>query len=71
MKCLYCKNDLKEGVTTYTANRHGYHLTIDNLGAYVCSQCGEVLLDETAVNAIQRILIELDTRLKGLQKMAA
>ena len=69
MECLYCKNTLKKGVTTYTINRNGYHLTIDNLNAYVCSQCGETLLDEKAVESIQQIIIELDNRLKNLQKI--
>lgn len=71
MKCLYCKGELKQGTTTYVINRHGYHLTIDNLVAYVCSQCGEALLDESAVKVIQQIADDLDMRMSSLQQKAA
>lgn len=71
MKCLYCSGEMKQGTTAYVINRDGYHLTIDNLVAFVCSQCGEVLLDETAVEAIQQLIAELDARLKTLRRVAA
>ena len=70
MECLYCQGKLKKGTTTYTLNRHGYHLVIDELAAYVCSQCGEVLLDESALENIQKIILELDSHVPALQKAA-
>ena len=33
MECSHCKNDLEPGRTTYTANRHGYHLRLDDIPA--------------------------------------
>jgi len=70
MKCLYCQAELKSGSTTYTINRHGYHLVIDNLAAYKCPQCGEVLLDESAVQTIQQITADIDSRIQSLQNIA-
>jgi len=51
---------------SYTANRAGYHLIIDDVPAWVCEQCGEPLFDEETVDAIQAMLREVDTRLKRL-----
>lgn len=71
MKCLYCQADLRRGTISYTINRHGYHLVIDDLVAYTCSQCGEYLLDETSVDTIQKLITEVDGSVKELQKAVA
>lgn len=71
MKCLSCKSDMKPGTTTFTVNRHGYHLVIDDLEAHVCPQCGETLLGEAAVEAIQQMASDLDARVENLRKAVA
>jgi YgiT-type zinc finger domain-containing protein len=60
MKCLHCHGELQRGKTTYTANRRGYHLIIDDVPAWICSQCGEPLFDEKQVDAIQQIIRKID-----------
>lgn len=70
MKCLSCQAELKQGTSAYTINRHGYHLVIDDLNAFTCPQCGEILLDEAAVQTIQQIIVEIDARIGQLQKVA-
>jgi YgiT-type zinc finger domain-containing protein len=60
MACLYCSGKLKRDKINYTVNRHGYHLIIDDLPAWVCDQCGEPLLDVVTVEAIQTMLQTLD-----------
>lgn len=64
MKCLYCKGELVRRRIDYTATRRGYHLIIHHVPAWVCKQCGEPLLDETTVEAIQEVLQGVDTRLE-------
>lgn len=60
MECPYCKGYLNPGRAPYTANRHGYHLLLDNIPAWVCQQCGEPVFEEKVVEAIQHLLTALD-----------
>jgi YgiT-type zinc finger domain-containing protein len=60
MECPLCKASLKSGLVTYTANRHGYHLLLDNVPAWVCQQHGTPVFEEKTVEAIQHLLMTLD-----------
>jgi len=70
MKCLYCQGTLVRQQISYTANRQGYHLIIDDVPAWVCQQCGEPMFDEATVDLIQEMLHEVDTRLVKLTNLA-
>ena len=63
MECGYCRGVLAGKRTSYSATRRGYHLIIDQVPAWVCEQCGEPLFDEETVDAIQRLLRDVDARL--------
>ena len=39
MQCHICDGEMKEGKTTYTLNGSGYHLLIDDVSVWICSQC--------------------------------
>jgi YgiT-type zinc finger domain-containing protein len=60
-----------KGTTTYTANRHGYHLLIDGVPARICKQCGEVFFEEEEVAAIQTMLKEIDAGASRVRKETA
>ena len=60
MKCHFCSEEMKKGKTTYTVNRHNYHLIIDDVPAWICSQCGEVYFEETEVDAIHEMIKSVD-----------
>ncbi len=70
MRCLHCEGILAQTQISYTANRKGYHLIIDDVPAWVCQQCGEPMFDEATVDAIQEVLTELDQRLEKLTSVA-
>lgn len=70
MDCPYCKGELVREMVSYSANRKGYHLIIDDVPAWVCKQCGEPLFDEETVDAIQEMLREVDSRLDKLATLA-
>ncbi|MEK7276800.1 MAG: YgiT-type zinc finger protein [Chloroflexota bacterium] len=63
MKCFHCQGELKQSRAAYSINRHGYHIIIDDVPAWVCSQCGEPLFDEKQVNAIQSLIRQLDNNI--------
>lgn len=66
MKCLLCKGEMERGMVNYTVDRKGYHLFIDKIPAYVCSQCGERFFDEKEVGAIQEMISSLEEKLQAV-----
>jgi YgiT-type zinc finger domain-containing protein len=68
MNCIHCQGKMKRGIAPFHVDRKGYHLTMDRIPAWVCSQCGEAYFDEAEVEAIQETLNALDQQ---TEKMAA
>lgn len=66
MECLSCRGTLRLGRTSYTVNRKGYHLILDDVPAWICDQCGEPLFDEDAVRVIQAMIREIDAQTENL-----
>jgi YgiT-type zinc finger domain-containing protein len=71
MNCLHCQGELQRGKTTYAVNRRGYHLIIDDVPAWVCTQCGEPLFDEQQVEAIQQIIRKMEADLPLVMQVVA
>ncbi len=70
MECHFCDGEMKKGKTTYTLNRAGYHLLIDDVPAWICSQCGEAYFEENAVDMIQRMIKNLDMQVSEVREAA-
>ena len=70
MKCPHCQGELNPGTTSYAVNRHGYHLTIDDVPALICEQCREALFSEEAVRLVQDMIGTLDTQRQELDQLA-
>lgn len=66
MKCLLCKGEMEKATVAYTVDRNGYHLFIEKIPAYVCSQCGEKYFEEKEVEAIQNMIKALEEKLKDI-----
>jgi YgiT-type zinc finger domain-containing protein len=70
MKCLHCQGEMKRGVSPFHADRNGYHLSLDAVPAWICSQCGEPYFEEREVRTIQRLLSGLDKQTSRLASVA-
>ena len=55
------------GKTTYTVNRQGYHLLINDVPAWVCQQCGETYFEGEEVDAIQELIKTIDSKIVKVQ----
>lgn len=64
MNCLLCKGEMEKTTVAYTVDRKGYHLFIEKIPAYVCSQCGEKYFGEKEVEAIQNMIKTLEEKLQ-------
>ena len=62
MKCIQCQGKMERGTAPFHVDRKGYHLILDTIPAWVCAQCGEVYFEETEVEAIQKVMRDLDKR---------
>jgi YgiT-type zinc finger domain-containing protein len=68
MECPHCQGSLRAGKTSYTVNRNGYHLIIDEVPALICEQCHDPLFTENAVRLVQRMIRTLDA---GREELSA
>jgi YgiT-type zinc finger domain-containing protein len=55
-RCIHCQGTMKRGRAPIHIDRDGCHVTIDNVRAWICEQCGEPLFEEQEVEAIQDIV---------------
>ncbi|MBP8304428.1 MAG: YgiT-type zinc finger protein [Phycisphaerae bacterium] len=67
MKCIHCQGRLRKDSVPFHIDRKGCHVTLDHVPAWVCEQCGEPLLEETAVAAIQDIIRSLEEKCGAFQ----
>jgi YgiT-type zinc finger domain-containing protein len=67
MKCVYCKGEMELKSSPFHVDRKGYHLVLDTVPAWICTQCGEAYFEESEVDVIQDILTRLD---EGTQKLS-
>ena len=70
MKCLLCNGEMEKSEVAYTINRKGYHLFIEKVPAYVCSQCGERYFEEREVYAIQDMIKTFEKKLENITNIA-
>ena len=66
MKCMHCQAEMERGNAAFHVDRKDYHLTLDAVPAWVCSQCGESYFDEKEVDAIQDLVAALEAKAEAL-----
>jgi len=52
---------MERSKSTYTINRKDYHLFLQDIPVYICSQCGEKYFGEEEVEAIQNLMKTLES----------
>lgn len=57
---------MARGTAPFHIDRDGYHVMLEAVPAWVCSQCGEVFLEEAEVDAIQELIRDMDERAKNI-----
>ncbi len=54
MKCIHCQGEMRRKTAPFSVDRNGYHVSWDQIPAWVCTQCGEPMFDSDAVEQIQK-----------------
>lgn len=71
MKCIHCRGEMTSATAPFHVDRHGYHLLLDHVPAWVCRQCGEAYFESREVEAIQDAIKALDREAHRLGAPAA
>ena len=66
MNCIHRQGKMEAGSAPFHVDRKDWHLTLDRVPAWVCSQCGEAYFDESEVEAIQEMIRTLDRKTEGI-----
>jgi len=51
---------MRRGNAPFAIDRNGYHVSWENIPAWICDQCGESLFEAREVDLIQEALVSLD-----------
>ena len=70
VKCVHCQGTMKRGEAPIHIDRNRCYITIDNVPAWICEQCGQPLFEEQEVEAIQEITKFVDEKCRLLQRSA-
>jgi len=57
---------MRRGTAPFHVDRKNYHLLLDTVPAWVCTQCGEAYFEEAQVDAIQAAVRSLDQQAEKL-----
>ncbi|MDD9979916.1 MAG: YgiT-type zinc finger protein [Gammaproteobacteria bacterium] len=66
MNCIHCRGAMRRSIAPFHVDRHGYHLALDAVPAWVCGQCGEPYFQDREVDAIQGAIRILDEQTRRL-----
>ena len=66
MKCIHCSGAMRRSTAPLHIDRHGYHLSLDSVPAWICGQCGEPFFEEREVDTVQGAIQTLDEQMRGI-----
>jgi YgiT-type zinc finger domain-containing protein len=66
MKCIHSQAVMKQPTAPLHINRNGCHVTIDNVPAWVCQQCGEAYFEDQEVDTIQDLIQTIEQKANKL-----
>ncbi|MFB3891612.1 MAG: YgiT-type zinc finger protein [Phycisphaerae bacterium] len=67
MRRVYCQGQMKRRPVSMHVDRGSCHLTLDDVPAWVCQQCGEPYFEGTEVDAFQDLLKTIEKKSKLLR----
>ena len=68
-RCINIDHVFSLGLAPFHIDRESYHLHLDAIPAWICSQCGEVYFEEKEVELIQQLIQDLDKKTKKIASL--
>jgi len=66
VKCMHCQGVMKRESAPFQVDRKGYHLTLEAVSAWVCTQYGEAYFEDRQVDHIQGVIRAVDEKTRSL-----
>ena len=70
MRCIHCQGQMERRTTPFQVDREGYHLVLEAVPAWVCTQCGEPYLEAHEVDQIQEMIRAVDQQAEHIAASA-
>lgn len=70
MKCMYCQAEMVKGSAPFHIDRKGIHVSLDEVPAWVCPQCGEAYFEEQEVDFMQELAKAVEKQAQNFAKTA-
>ena len=70
MKCMHCGGQMQRGKAPLHVDRKDVHVTLDEVPAWVCRQCGESAFDEAEVDSMQAIVLAVERESRRIARPA-
>lgn len=70
MNCICCGGEMHQGSAPFHLDREDVHIILDDVPAWVCSQCGQPMFEEEQVSEIQKLIEFVDERAEKLHSTA-
>jgi YgiT-type zinc finger domain-containing protein len=70
MKCMYCQAEMTKSIVPFHIDRRGVHVSLDNVPAWVCPQCGESYFEEKEVDSMQALIRAVEAQTRNFAKTA-
>ena len=67
---MYCNGTLERSRVPYHIDRAHVHVIIDEVPAWVCTQCDEIMFDECTVDEMQQLAATVDTQAERITNTA-
>ena len=60
-RCEICLAPMEQELQDYTVERAGQRLTLEEVPVWVCVQCGDMVVDEEVIEAVEELLDSIET----------
>lgn len=70
MRCMYCHGEMKRSTAPFQIDRKGVHVRLDEVPAWVCTQCGEFYFEEQEVDSMQELVKTVEEQTQKFAKTA-
>jgi YgiT-type zinc finger domain-containing protein len=67
---MYCQAEMKKSTVPFHIDRKGVHVSLDEVPAWVCPQCGEAYFEEQEVDSMQTLVKAVEQQGQKLTKTA-
>jgi YgiT-type zinc finger domain-containing protein len=70
VKCMYCQAEMIQSTVPFHIDRKGIHISLDEVPAWVCHQCGEAYFEEREVDSMQTLVRVVEVQTHRFERTA-